>query len=281
METRTKTAFVLGGGGLLGANEVGMLRALLERAVMPELIVGTSIGALNGAVLAADPSLKGVARLAGLWGSVEDSGIFSGSMFGRITTLARTRTHAHPGEPLRELIEKQLTVTRIEELMIEFQCVAASIERAAEHWFTEGPIADAVLASSAVPGLLPPVRIGDEHFFDGGLVNSIPVDRAVSLGANLIFVLQVGRIEQPLTVPTKAWEVGLVAFEIARRHRFADEMKSLPPDVTAHVLPSGEEVRYNDLKQQLRYSDTSKVGDRIERAYVASSRFLDELGVRG
>ena len=103
----------------------------------------------------------------------------------------------------------------------------------------------------------------------------------MSLGANLIFVLQVGRIEQPLTVPTKAWEVGLVAFEIARRHRFADEMKSLPPDVTAHVLPSGEEVRYNDLKQQLRYSDTSKVGDRIERAYVASSRFLDELGVRG
>ena len=276
-----KTAFVLGGGGLLGASEVGMLRALLERAVIPDLIVGTSIGALNGAVLAADPSLEGVARLADLWGNVEQSGVFSGSVLGRITTLARTRTHAHPGEPLRELIEKRLTVSRIEDLKIEFQCVAASIERAAEHWFTEGPIADAVLASSAVPGLLPPVRIGDEHFFDGGLVNSIPVDRAVSLGASLIYVLQVGRIEQPLTVPTKAWEVGLVAFEIARRHRFAEEMKSLPGGVTAHVLPSGEELRYNDLKQQLRYADASKVEARIERAYAASSEFLDDLGVTG
>ncbi|MGI8707793.1 MAG: patatin-like phospholipase family protein [Actinomycetota bacterium] len=281
METRVKTAFVLGGGGLLGASEVGMLRALLERAVIPDLIVGTSIGALNGAVLAADPSLEGVARLADLWGNVEQSGVFSGSMLGRITTLARTRTHAHPREPLRELIEKRLTVSRIEDLKIEFQCVAASIELAAEHWFTEGPIADAVLASSAVPGLLPPVRIGDEHFFDGGLVNSIPVDRAVSLGASLIFVLQVGRIEQPLTVPTKAWEVGLVAFEIARRHRFAEEMKSLPSGVTAHVLPSGEELHYNDLKQQLRYSDASKVEARIERGYAASSAFLDELGVTG
>jgi len=248
---------------------------------VPDLIVGTSIGALNGAVLAADPSLEGVARLADLWGSVERSGVFSGSMLGRIATFARTRTHAHAGEPLRELIEKRLTVTRIEDLKIEFQCVAASIELAAEHWFTEGPIADAVLASSAVPGLLPPVRIGDEHFFDGGLVNSIPVDRAVSLGASLIFVLQVGRIEQPLTVPTKAWEVGLVAFEIARRHRFAEEMKSLPSGVTAHVLPSGEELHYNDLKQQLRYSDASKVEARIERGYAASSAFLDELGVSG
>lgn len=266
---------------MLGANEVGMLRALIERAVVPELIVGTSIGALNGAMIAADPSLAGVERLADLWNNVERSGIFSGSMLGRITTLARTRTHAHSGEPLRELIEKQLTVTLIEELKIEFQCVAASIERAAEHWFTDGPIAEAILASSAVPGLLPPVRIGDEHFFDGGLVNSIPVDRAVSLGANLIFVLQVGRIEQSLSVPTKAWEVGFVAFEIARRHRFSDEMGSLPSGVTAHVLPSGEELRFNDLKQQLRYSDTAKVGDRIERAYTASSVFLDELGMAG
>ena len=279
METGPKIAFVLGGGGLLGANEVGMLRALLERAVLPELIVGTSIGALNGAMLAADPSAAGVARLAGLWSDVERSGILSGSMLGRITTLARTRTHAHAGEPLERLIEERLTVTRIEDLKIEFQCVAASIERAAEHWFTKGPIAEAVLASSAVPGLLPPVRIGDEHFFDGGLVNSIPVDRAVSLGADLIFVLQVGRIEQPLAVPSKAWEVGLVAFEIARRHRFAEQMGSLPGGVTVHVLPSGEELRFNDLKQQLRYSDTSKVAERIDRAHAASSVFLDELGL--
>lgn len=269
---------MLGGGGLLGANEVGMLRALLERGVMPDMVVGTSIGALNGAVVAAEPSLDGVARLGELWAGVESSGIFKGSMLGRITTLARTRTHAHPNEPLRALIERELTVANIEDLRVPFQCVAASIERAAEHWFTTGPILDAVLASSAVPGLLPPVDIDGEHFFDGGLVNSIPVDRAVELGATLIYVLQVGRIEQPLSVPARPWDVALVAFEIARRHRFAGEMESLPEGVVAHVLPTGEDARLNELRQQLRYSDFSRVGERIERAYAATSAFLDGLG---
>ncbi len=274
------TAFVLGGGGLLGANEVGMLRALLEHGITPDLVVGTSIGALNGAVIAAEPSKEGVRRLTELWRGVERTGILSGSMLGRVATLARTRTHAHDNTPLRKLVERELPVQRIEELKVSFQCVAASIERAAEHWFDKGPIVEAVLASCALPGVLPPVEIDGEHFFDGGLVNSIPVDRAVRLGAELIYVLQVGRIEQPLSVPTKPWEVGLVAFEIARRHRFAEEIVSLPSSVTVHVLPTGEELRYNDLRQQLRYSDLSQVGKRMERAYQASTTFLTELEAR-
>ena len=109
---------------------------------------------------------------------------------------------------------------RVEQLALPFQCVAASIERAAEHWFTEGVLSDVVLASCSVPGVLPPVAIGDEHFIDGGIVNSIPVARAVALGARTIYVLQVGRLERPLQPPRWPWEVGLVAFEVARRHRF-------------------------------------------------------------
>ena len=83
----------------------------------------------------------------------------------------------------------------MEDLPVPFQCVAASIERAAEHWFDAGPLADAVLASCSVPGILPPVKIGDEHFIDGGIVNSIPVSRGVALGARRIYLLQVGRLE--------------------------------------------------------------------------------------
>jgi NTE family protein len=262
------TAFVLGGGGVLGANEVGMLRALLEAGIVPDMILGTSIGAVNGAVLASDPTTASVERLTELWTSADEAGIFSGGMLSRISTLAKTRTHAHPNEPLRVMLERALPVRLIEELAVPFQCVAASIERAAEHWFTKGPIADAVLASSAVPGLLPPVELGGENFFDGGLVNSIPVDRAVALGAATIFVLQVGRIEQPLTKPTKPWEVALVAFEIARRHRFASQMND---------LPDGEDVRFNDLTQ-LRYRNMSKTIERIERAYEVSARYLGGIG---
>lgn len=270
-------AFVLGGGGVLGANEVGMLRALLEAGIVPDVILGTSIGAVNGAVLASDPTTASVERLTELWTSADEAGIFSGGMFSRLGTLARTRTHAHPNEPLRQALERALPVRLIEELAVPFQCVAASIERSAEHWFTEGSIVDAVLASSAVPGLLPPVELGDENFFDGGLVNSIPVDRAVAMGAATIYVLQVGRIEQPLTKPTRPWEVALVAFEIARRHRFARQMSDLPESVDVHVLPTGEEVRFNDLSQ-LRYKNMSKTAERIDRAYEASASYLEGIG---
>ena len=94
-------AFVLGGGGVLGATQVGMLRALLEAGVTPDLIVGTSVGAINGAVFAADPSAAGVGQLARLWASMSDTGMFSDTVLARATTLARHRTHLYSPAPFR------------------------------------------------------------------------------------------------------------------------------------------------------------------------------------
>jgi NTE family protein len=276
---RHEVAFVLGGGGVLGAHEVGMLQALAEAAIRPDLILGTSVGALNGVFVAADPDpAAAVPRLGRVWREGAAGEAFRGSLFGRVRTLARSGTHLHDNEPLRRLLE-ELPVSRIEDLAVPFQCVAASIERAAAHWFSSGPIVPAVLASAAVPGLLPSVRVGDEHFFDGGLVHSIPVGRAVALGARTVYVLHVGRIERPLAPPSRPWEVGLVAFEIARRYRFAEDMAALPRGVTVHVLPAGAEVdgRAADLSQ-LRYRDASRVEEHIERAYKASSAYLAEAG---
>ncbi len=270
-------AFVLGGGGVLGAGEVGMLRALLEAGIRPDLVVGTSVGALNGAFLAADPRVETTVRLADLWRRLSAAGgVFSGSLAERVGTAVRSRTHLHSREPLRRLLAEHLPVERIEDLAVPFQCVAASIERAAEHWFTSGSLADAIMASAAVPGLLAPVKVGDEHFLDGGLVNSIPVSRAVELGARTVYVLQVGRIERPLTPPTRPWDVALVAFEIARRHRFAADMAALPADVVAHVLPSGDEAPQG--MAQLRYRDVRRVGQRVDRAHAATVAYLAGIG---
>jgi NTE family protein len=269
---------VLGGGGHLGAHEVGMLRALLERGIVPDLVVGTSIGAINGAAVAADPTVAAAERLAGMWTRLERSDVFGGSVLGRLGTLARTRTHLHDNEALRRLLAEELPVERIEELPVAFECVAASIESASEHWFDSGPIVDAVLASSAVPGILPPVEIGGEHFLDGGIVNSIPVSRAVGHGAETIYVMHVGRVDRPLEPPRWPWEVALVAFEIARRHRFVGDIASLGDDVEVHVLPTGqrEPPRYTDLSQ-FRYRDMSRVGEHIERAHTATAEYLDGL----
>jgi len=270
-----KTAFVLGGGGILGAHEVGMLRALAEAGIRPDVIVGTSVGALNGAFVAADPA-GAAARLAQLWQGDALRQAFSETLWGRAIRLARSGTHLHAIEPLRHMLADMLPADDFADLKLPFHCVAASIERASARWFSSGPIVPAVLASCAVPGLLPPVEVDGEHFFDGGLVDSIPVGRAIGLGAGTVYVLHVGRIERPLAVPRRPWEVGLVAFEIARRHRFHEEMSALPDSVRVHVLPAGADQRPPDLSQ-LRYRDKTKVRDSIERAHAASASYLAEL----
>jgi NTE family protein len=270
-----ETAFVLGGGGILGAHEVGMLRALAEAGIKPDLVVGTSVGAINGAFVAADP--VGAAALLGqMWQGDALRQAFSENLWARAARLARSGTHLHSIEPLRQLLTGSLPVADFADLGLPFHCVAASIEHATARWFSSGPIVPAVLASCAVPGLLPPVEVDGEHYFDGGLVHSIPVGRAVALGARTVYILQVGRIESELTVPRRPWEVGLVAFEIARRHRFHEEMSALPDDVRVHVLPAGTDGRPPDLSQ-LRYRDKTKVSASIERAYRASASYLATL----
>ncbi|HJX42831.1 MAG TPA: patatin-like phospholipase family protein [Geodermatophilus sp.] len=268
------TAFVLGGGGVLGAAEVGMLQALLERGIRPDLVVGTSVGAINGALVAADPTPSAVDRLRRVWEELASSRVFAGSVLARVGTLVRTRTHLHPREPLRDLLEAHLPVPTFAGLAVPFQCVPASVERAAEHWFTDGPLVDAVLASCAVPGLLPPVEIDGEHYLDGGLVHSIPVGRAVALGAGTVYVLHVGRIDRPLTAPTRPWEVAQVAFEIARRHRFAADLAATPPGVAVHVLPAGDGA---PPATALRYRDFGGVPARIEQAAAATRDHLDRI----
>jgi len=255
-----------------------MLRALSEAGIVPDVIVGTSVGAINGALFANDPGELGVGRLGELWERLASGEVFGSSLAAQTATLMRTRTHVQRHGPLRRLLREQLGDTRIEELAVPFQCVAASIERAAEHWFRDGPVVDAVLASSAVPGLLPAVHVDGEHFLDGGLVASIPVDRAMALGATTVYVLQVGRVEAPLHPPRQPLEVALVAFKIARRHRFTTTMAGLPDDVAVHVLPTGAEpVPFND-RRQFRYRDFSSVPDKIMAAYVASLRYLADRG---
>jgi NTE family protein len=265
-----RAAIVLGGGGVFGATQVGMLRALLESGFRPSLVVGTSVGAINGAAIAADPTPNGVRNLADLWGSLAEAGMFNDNVLVRAGTLARYRTHLYSPTPLRKLLTSHLPDT-FAELAIEFQCVAASIERAGAHWFASGSLADAVMASCAVPGLLPPVALGDEHFLDGGLVHSIPVGRALALGATDIYVLHVGRIEQALKPPKSLWDVCLTSFEVARRHRFVEEMANLPADVRVHILPSGEEKL---PLMSMRYRHAKAVTSRIQRGYQAASDYL-------
>jgi NTE family protein len=270
-----RTAFVLGGGGVLGAVQLGMLRALLDAGLVPDLVVGTSVGALNGAALAALPTDEVVDRLAAAWRSPDTQELFGAGNMARLREFVRSGVAAHSAGPLRRMAEKLLGDLRIEDLPIRFTCCAANIEDAAEHWFETGSVVDAVLASAAVPGLLPPVEIDGRHYLDGGLVHSIPLGRAVELGAERVFVLQVGRVDQPLQPPRRPWEVALVAFEISRRHRYARELAALPPGVEVHVLPTGTDAPRWNSRAALRYKASGDdIGARMEAAHQATAEYL-------
>ena len=261
---------------MLGAVEVGMLRALFERGVRPDLVLGTSIGAFNGALVASQPDLAVVERLTELWqsmSSAREAG-YGDRALRTVRRAVASGTHLWSAEPLRQRLEEQLGDLTFEELPVTFQVCAASIERSAEHWFSSGRVVDAVVASAAVPGLLPPAVVDGEHYLDGGIVNSIPLGRAVGLGATRVFVLQVGRLDRPLKPPKRPWEVARVSFEIARRHRFVRELAELPDSVECHVLPArGTSARDDTL---LGSRDFSGVQARIDATYDASRAYLAE-----
>jgi NTE family protein len=273
---RGGAAFVLGGGGVLGAAEVGMLQALFEDQVRPDLIVGTSVGAINGALVAADPAPSAVDQLRAVWEELASRHIFGGSVLGRMSTMVRTRTQVHPPEPLRHLLEAHLPVQTFAEQQVPFHCVAASIERAAERWFTEGALVDAVLGSYAVPGLLPPVAFEGEHYLaqawctasrSAGRSRSVPTPSTccTSVGSTVRCARRPG--------PGRSRRSPL---SIARRHRFAAGLAALPPGVTVHVLPPGDPAPPGTAN--LRYRDFSGVAARINRAHGAARGYLDRVG---
>jgi NTE family protein len=268
------TAFVLSGGGNLGAIQVGMLRALIEADVRPDVVLGCSVGALNGAALAQDPTLTGVARLEDLWRGLAAKEAAkevmppSGWLPGTVA-LARKGEAVHDNEGVRRLLEGMLTATTFEELTVRFQCVATDMAGVREVWFSEGPLIDAILASSAIPALYPAVHIDGVQYHDGAIVNDVPMTRAVDLGARTICVLQVGAFERPRREPRRPLDVAIQAYWVARHHRFKRDLANMPAGVDVLVLPTGQPGLF-------RYNDFSHSGDLMTAAHDATRAFLAE-----
>lgn len=260
-------AAVLSGGGNHGAVQVGMLRALAEHGIEPELVVGTSIGALNGVAYAQDPTLAGIDRLDHLWRGLGEAGMFPSSWL-RALALARKGAAIHSNDRLRGMVEGILHVERFEDLPIRFQCVATDVERAREVWFSSGELVDPILASAALPGVLPAVDIDGVAYLDGAIVNDVPISRAVDLGATTIYVLHCGTIDRPRPDPRRPIDVVVQAYWLARHHRFKRDLELLPEGVEAIVLPTG-------ATPTLRYNDFSRGGELLDAAYAASDSFLD------
>ena len=236
--SRPTVAFVLSGGASLGAVQVGMLRALYEHAIAPDVIVGTSAGALNGAFIASRPQTVATAdALAAIWRGVRRGRTFPLNPLTGAFGLLGVREHLIGDGGLRRLIAPHLQCEALEQTAIPLHVVAVDVLSGEEVRLSRGPLLDAVLASSAIPGVLPSVRWEDRTLIDGGVANNTPLSHAIELGARRIYVLPAGHacaLDEP---PTGALAMALHAISLLTHRRLLDDIERHSDDAQLIVLP--------------------------------------------
>lgn len=261
------TAFVLAGGGSLGAVQVGMLKALAEAGITPDFVVGASVGALNGACHAGAPDGRGVARLDAIWRGLRRADVFPLTLGGSLPCALGRRDHVARPRRLRALIRAGLAFRRLEESRIPCHVVATDVLDGTEVVLSSGDAVDALQASTALPGVFPPVEIGGRALMDGGISSNTPLAAALSLGARRMFVLPTGSSCALGSPPRSALAMALHALNLlamrqllADIDRFADrcELVVVPP-----LCPL-----------EVHAYDFSRSATLIDRAFAATREWL-------
>jgi NTE family protein len=268
------TAFVLSGGGSLGAVQVGMLQALAARGVRPDLLVGTSAGALNaGYVAGHGTSAAALDDLAAVWAGLRRRDVFpvqaarlGAAALGRVPSLC-------PNASLRRLIDQHITFDRLEDAAIALRVVTTDVRSGEEVVLSTGDPVEAILASAAIPAVFPSVRIGDRDLIDGGVSDNAAISQAVALGADVVYVLPTGYACALDEAPSSPLSSALQALTLLIEQRLVLEVAHLAERIDIRVLPplcplsvSSTDFRHGALL--------------VERARIATERWMDEGGLR-
>ncbi|MER7243317.1 patatin-like phospholipase family protein [Kribbella sp. NPDC000426] len=262
-------AAVLGGGGVLGAAHVGVGHALERRGFVPDLIVGTSVGALTGAIAAAHPAAA-AARLDEVWRHLRRREVFPLGYLSSRASLFSDRG-------LRRLIAEAELPARIEQLAVPFTAVAMDLASGAEVRLDAGDLESALLASSAIPGVLPPVVRDKRTLVDGGLIAYVPVRAACAAGAASALVLSTGPASWPLPPATPRQRAGAIASRAAVlqvHHQIECDLRDVAARIPTVVLPTG----VDRWPAPWDFGHSHRL---ISTATVAAERFLDQLQVDG
>jgi NTE family protein len=277
---RPRTAFVLSGGASLGALHVGMLRALYEVDVTPDLLVATSAGALNAAFVASRPQTVATARELGrIWRGLQRDDVFPVSPWMAIAGLLGKRDHLVPGGAFRRLVERHLQFDDLADAPIPLHLVAFDLEHAREVLLSQGPALEAIVGSAAIPGVLEPVRFGERRLIDGGVVNNTPISQAVHLGAERIYVLST---QQPSPTPGRvtrgALSAALGGIDLLLSSRLEADIARYAGEVELIVLraPNPLEVQPTDFEQASRLIRDALAASRRRLAQSREPAALDD-----
>jgi len=261
------TAFVLSGGASLGSIQVGMLLAIAETGVVPDLIVGTSVGALNGGWISSRPDVDGIKDLADLWRSLSRRDVFPTNLSVGFLGFIGQRQSLVSDSGLRRLLKENLLFRRLEDAPIPLHVVATDVLTGIDVLLSQGDAIDAITASAAVPAVLPPVRIQGRDLMDGGVVNNTPLSHAVALGATEIWVLPTGYACALIETPRGAVAMALHAMTLAINQRLVADVKRFESSVDLRVVPALCPVRTSP-------TDFSHADELIGRAREQTRRWL-------
>lgn len=254
-----RDAFVLSGGGSLGAIQVGALQALMDAGVQPDVLVGCSVGSLNATFLAVDPRRERLDDLEKLWLSLNRGDIFPASRRSIAGHLVRRDTHLYEPDGLRDLVDRLVPASDLADLAVPVHIVTTDLFSGQPVWWTSGDPRQVLVASASLPGLFPPVALGDSLHVDGGVTCPVPVQRAIELGAERIWVFDVtggslGRRDERMT----ALDILLTSFAISR-YRLASH--ELPDPPTRPVIPMPRvELGKHELRDFSRTTELIDMG---------------------
>jgi NTE family protein len=266
--TPPKTAFVLAGGGSRGAVQIGMLAELVDRGIRADRVYGASVGAINGAAYASNPTPEGIERMAEIWRKLKGDDIFPRSVLDGPWLFLQKRPAVHANTGLRTIIEEGIDFEQIEDAAIPFELVTTSLTDGRERWIAHGNAVEAILASSAIPSIFPPVTIDGDVLVDGGVVNNVPISRALAAGCTRIFVLLCGPLHYYPRPAKRPAEAALTAFFVAIHARFVRELTAIPPGVEVVVFSGGGEP-------SAQYRDFSGTATMIEEGRAEVAEVLD------
>ncbi|HTV34042.1 MAG TPA: patatin-like phospholipase family protein [Methylocella sp.] len=231
-----KTALVFAGGGSLGAIQVGMLRVLLSTGLQPDFVIGSSVGAINAAYFAGTPSEAGVIKLAQIWSTLHRRDVFPFT-FVRVVGLLRHPDYIVDPSRLRRLIERNLPYGRLEDATIPVHITATDMEGMAV-LLSKGPSVDAILASAAIPGIFPPVRIDGQTLMDGAIATNTPIRAAADLGASRLIVLPTGYACSLKEPPKGAIARALHAITLLIEWQLIRDLERLGDEIYVCIVPT-------------------------------------------
>jgi NTE family protein len=214
-----------------------MLEALVEAGVRADLVVGASAGALNSAFFAGRPDMAGVRALGAIWQALRGRDVFPFSPLGSLLGVLAVRDHLVDPGPLARLLKRHLTYRVLEDARVPVHVVATDLLTGREVVLSRGPVAPAVLASAAIPGVFPPVRIGDAYLFDGGIASNTPIAAAIALGAERIIVLPTGFSCEMKRPPSSALGMALHGLNLMIAHQLVVDIERFMDRTQIRVIP--------------------------------------------